>query len=61
MAHILGPGSDPAVRRERARRGGQSRTTTDYYLEKLIERADELSPEQVEVLRIVLAPDPEAP
>ena len=57
---ILGSESDPAVRRERARLGGQSRTSTDYYLAKVVERADELSDEQVEVLRIVLAPTPPA-
>jgi hypothetical protein len=56
----IGSLSDPAVRRERARLGGLARTSTDYYVSKVVERAGELSDEQAEELRRLL-PRPKPP
>jgi hypothetical protein len=52
----IGSLSDPAVRKERAHRGGASRTTVDYYVSKLVDRAPELTPEQRDRLAALLRP-----
>ncbi|HEY8828089.1 MAG TPA: hypothetical protein VIM17_10065 [Jatrophihabitantaceae bacterium] len=46
MTDYLGPLSDPAVRRERARRARAAQTTLDYHIKKLVDGASELSAEQ---------------
>jgi hypothetical protein len=52
---------DPAWRRERARIAGLSRTTLDYHVAKVLERAGELSDEDAARIRALLpAPRPQA-
>jgi hypothetical protein len=48
------PLSDPAVRHERASRGGKSRTSIDYYVRKLVEVAPPLTAEQRDKLAALL-------
>jgi hypothetical protein len=50
----IGPLSDPAVRRERARRARAAQNTIDYHVRKLVESANALSAEQAEQLRALL-------
>jgi hypothetical protein len=54
MAERIGPLSDPAVRRERARRARAAQTTIDYYVAKVVERAPELSQAQRNRLSVLL-------
>lgn len=51
------PSSDPAWRRERARKGGLARTRLDYHIRAIVARAGKLTPDQVTQLRSLL-PDP---
>jgi hypothetical protein len=57
MTERIGPLSDPAVRRERASRAGRSRTSVDYYVQKLVESAPALTPEQRDRLALLLRGD----
>jgi hypothetical protein len=52
----IGSLSDPAVRKERARRGGASRTTVDYYVTKVVESAPALTSAQRDRLAALLRP-----
>lgn len=56
MPEPIGTLKDPEVRRERARRGGHARTTLDYHVRQVVEKAPALTPEQVERLRALLPP-----
>ena len=57
MAERIGPLSDPAVRTERASRGGRARTGIDYYIRKLVENAPPLTAEQRDKLALLLRGD----
>jgi hypothetical protein len=46
--------ADPQVRRDRASKARAAQTTTDYYVQKLIERAPELSAEQRDKIAALL-------
>jgi hypothetical protein len=48
---------DPAVRHERAKRGGEARTTLDYHVKQVVDRAPELSAEQKDRLSRLLRGD----
>jgi hypothetical protein len=50
----IGPLSDPAVRRERARRAGLASHSLDCYVRKLVARAPELTNEQRDKLALLL-------
>jgi hypothetical protein len=54
MTERLGPLSDPSVRRERASRGGRSRTGVEYHIRKLVEEAPPLTAEQRDKLALLL-------
>lgn len=56
MPERIGPLSDPAVRRERAKRARAAQSTSDYYIRKLVESAPSLTPELAEELRALLPP-----
>ena len=56
MSERIGRLSDPAVRRERARRARAPQSTSDYYIRKLVESAPRLTCEQAEELRALLPP-----
>jgi hypothetical protein len=45
---------DPDVAHERALNAGRSRTTVDYYIRKLVDRAPELTTEQRDQLAVIL-------
>lgn len=50
----LGRLSDPAVRQERARRGGAARTTIDHHITKLVDAAARLTDDQRDRLLLAL-------
>jgi uncharacterized membrane protein len=53
----LGPLTDPAVRRERARRARAAQMTIDYHLKKIVDNASALSAEQRSTLADMLHGD----
>jgi hypothetical protein len=46
--------ADPQVRHDRASKARAAQTTTDYYVQKLVERAPELSAEQRDKIAALL-------
>lgn len=47
-------------RRERARKAGQKAQSLETYVKHVVNRAPELTPEQVESLRAIFAPEGQA-
>lgn len=56
MDHATNKLADPEFRHERARKAAKARTSTDYYIDKLVRSAPPLTPEQVERIRALLPP-----
>jgi hypothetical protein len=54
MAERIGSLSDPAVRAERAHRGGAARTSVDYHVRKIVEAAPALTADQRDKLALIL-------
>jgi hypothetical protein len=55
MSTSTGVLDDPVWRRERARKAGLARTTTDYLVAQIVERAPQLTDEQAAFLAGILA------
>lgn len=45
-----------AVRRANASKGGAARTSLDHYVQQIVDRAPELTSEQMDRLRVLLVP-----
>jgi hypothetical protein len=50
--------ADPAYRRARAKKAAQRRHSLDTYIKSIVERAPELTPEQLSRLAVLLRPGP---
>lgn len=56
--YVLKNPPSPEVRRERARKGGLAKNSLDAYVKRIVDRAPELTDEQVEKIRRALRPVP---
>lgn len=53
---LRGKLADPQWRRERAAKAGRAGTTLDAYVTRIVNRAGQLTPEQIARLRALLPP-----
>lgn len=54
--YVLKNPASPEVRRERAQKARAAQLSIDHYVQKIVDRAPELTPEQCDRLRALLRP-----
>ena len=54
--YVLKNPASPEVRRERAQKARAAQLSVDHYVQKIVERAPELTPEHLDRLRTLLVP-----
>ncbi|MGW3022466.1 hypothetical protein [Streptomyces sp. NPDC001221] len=54
--YVLKNPASPEVRRERAQKARAAQLSIDHYVQKIVDRAPELTPEQMDRLRSLLRP-----
>jgi hypothetical protein len=58
MPALTGSITDPDFRRRRAAHAARARTTVDHYIDKLVDEAPPLTPQQRDRLATLLRPGP---